>query len=84
VPGAAHCVGDWNEWYVAATLWDLIDSHDDGLDHVNLTASVIPLTVYLWLGPKISLRFFIGDHMAFTPPQPVQLTVDAYKNNHVP
>jgi hypothetical protein len=83
-PSAIHCAGDWNEWWVAATFWDLIDSDNDGLDRVNLSPSVMPFMVYLWAGPKTSLRFYLADHMAFTPPQPIDWTIDVYKNNKIP
>jgi hypothetical protein len=77
------CEGDWNESRVAATLWDLIDTRDDGLDTTNLSPSVIPFTVYLWAGPKTSFRYYLPDHIAFTPPRPIPLTVDAYRQNTI-
>jgi hypothetical protein len=81
-PDPSLCVGDWNEWHVATTFWDLVDRRLDGSDALAMEPQVLPLLVYLWAGQKVSLRFYLGDHMAFTP-LPNTRVMDVYRNNTI-
>jgi hypothetical protein len=79
-PPASYCEGDWNEAWVAATFWDLIDTHSDGLDTFGFTNSVLPLSVYLALGVQPSLREFRPVYNFLAAPTGID---DVYSQNHI-